>query len=130
MTWLLPLLIGTLTGVISGMGIGGGTLLVLYLTIFTDTAATAAATINLVYFCGCAPTSLILHAKKKRVSGKTALLAAVGGSLTALVAALLVPDDSPDWLRRGFGVLLLTVGVRELITVWKAYHTEKKSGCS
>ena len=65
-----------------------------------------------------------------RISGKTALLAAASGSVTALVAALLVPDDSPDWLRRGFGVLLLTVGVRELITVWKAYHTEKKSGCS
>lgn len=127
-TWFLPILVGALTGILSGMGIGGGTLLVLYLTIFTDTAATAAAAINLVYFCGCAPASLIFHAKKKRLEGKIALFAALGGSATALVTALLVPDNSPDWLRRGFGGLLLIVGARELITVIKAFHDEKKSG--
>lgn len=128
MTWLVPLLVGALTGVLSGMGIGGGTLLVLYLTVFTDTPASAAAAINLLYFCGCAPPSLFFHAKSGRLDGRIAWLAALGGGATALVTALLVPDTSPDWLRRAFGVLLLVVGVRELITVIQDFHTEKKSG--
>lgn len=110
------------------MGIGGGTLLVLYLTIFTDMEATAAASVNLIYFLGCAPASLFFHAKEKRLDGKTALFAAVGGGITALITSLLVPDDSPDWLERGFGILLLIVGVRELWTVMKTFHAEKKSG--
>ncbi len=126
--WVIPLIIGALTGILSGMGIGGGTLLVLYLTAFLDTDPITAATVNLIYFCSCAPVSLIFHAKEKRINGKFTFISAVSGGIAALIAALLVPSDSPDWLRRSFGVLLLTIGVRELTTVIKAFHTEKNNG--
>ncbi len=123
--WWFACLIGALTGVLSGMGIGGGTLLVLYLTALLGTDATAAAGINLLYFLGCAPASLWLHLRAGRIDRSVALWAAVGGAVTAAVAALLVPTSSPDWLRRAFGVLLLVVGVRELFS---ALHTENTSG--
>lgn len=123
--WWIAVLVGAVTGVISGLGIGGGTLLVLYLTTVLDTAASAAGGINLVYFLGCAPASLVFHAKGKRIERRAALLAAAGGVITALITALLVPADSPDRLRRTFGVLLLIVGVREL---WLFFHDEKNNG--
>ena len=50
MMWVIALLIGTLTGIISGFGIGGGSLLVLYLTAFAGVAQYAAGGINLLYF--------------------------------------------------------------------------------
>ena len=123
--WLIAALVGVVTGIISGMGIGGGTLLVLYLTAVLDTAQNTAAGINLLYFLGCAPSSLILHIRERRVEWRAALWAAAGGAVTALIAALLAPDPTPDWLRRLFGVLLLAVGIREL---WTVFHAEKKSG--
>ena len=125
MTWLLAVLIGAVTGILSGMGIGGGTLLVLYLTAVLDTAQNAAAGINLLYFLGCAPSSLVLHIREHRIRWNVALWTATSGAVTALAASLLAPDPTPDWLRRGFGVLLLFIGFRE---VWQVFHDEKKSG--
>lgn len=123
--WLVACAVGALTGILSGMGIGGGTLLVLYLTALLGVDPSAAAGINLLYFLGCAPASLVLHIRAGRIDRSVALWAAAGGAITAAVAALLVPDSSPDWLRRAFGALLLIVGVREL---WQVFHTAKKSG--
>jgi len=123
--WLIALAVGTVTGVLSGMGIGGGTLLVLYLTAVLDTAQTTAAGINLLYFLGCAPSSLILHIKEHRVVWKVVLWTGAAGAVTALITALLAPDPTPDWLRRAFGMLLLFIGLREL---WNVFHDEKKSG--
>lgn len=123
--WLLAVIVGLITGVLSGMGIGGGTLLVLYLTAALDVAQNTAAGINLLYFLGCAPSSLVFHIKERRVVWRAALWAMAGGVVTAMITALLAPDPSPDWLRRAFGCLLLTIGVREL---WQVFHVEKKSG--
>lgn len=123
--WYLSLAVGVITGVLSGMGVGGGTLLVLYLTAVLGTEAYAAAGINLVYFLGCAPASLLFHIREQRIDRRIAVAAAVSGVITAAVAAWLVPMSSPDWLRRGFGAVLLLVGLRECYSL---VHSAKKSG--
>ena len=122
---ILAGIVGALTGILSGMGIGGGTLLILYLTAVWDVAPTAAAGINLLYFLGCAPSALVVHIREHRVVWRAAIWASVGGGVTALISAFLAPDPTPDLLRRLFGILLLGIGVREL---WQAFYDEKKSG--
>ena len=62
---LLHFLIGLLTGVLSGFGIGGGSLLILYMTSFTEVNQYAAGGINLLYFLFCAPAALVSHIKNK-----------------------------------------------------------------
>ena len=109
----VAVLVGAITGVLSGMGIGGGTLLVLYLTAVMDVDNVAAAGINLLYFLGCAPTSLWFHARQKRLDTRAALWAILGGCPAALITSLLTPDESPLWLEKAFGALLLAVGLRE-----------------
>ena len=61
--WLLPLLAGTATGVLSGFGVGGGTLLLIYLTAFAGLPQEQAQGINLLYFLPAAAASLPAHAK-------------------------------------------------------------------
>lgn len=124
-TWIIAVVVGVVTGMLSGMGIGGGTLLVLYLTTVRNTTASVAAGINLLYFICCAPASLFFHAKGGLIDRNVAISAAIGGVITAFLAALFVPTPSPDWLRRLFGAFLLVVGSREL---WLVFHTEKKRG--
>lgn len=114
MTALIAIAVGLLTGILSGFGIGGGSLLILYLTAVVGTEQYAAGGINLLYFLCCAPTALISHIRHKRIEWKAVLWCSLAGIVTSLGAAWLASVLSTDLLRRGFGVLLLYIGVREL----------------
>ena len=48
--WILPLAVGAATGVLSGFGVGGGTLLLVYMTAFAGVEQRLAQGINLLYF--------------------------------------------------------------------------------
>ena len=63
MSWLIALLVGVATGVLSGFGVGGGTLLLLYLTAFAGVEQHLAQGINLVYFLPAAAAALPAHFK-------------------------------------------------------------------
>ena len=60
-------LAGLLTGVLSGCGIGGGSLLVLWLTLFEGMPQFTAGGINLLYFLACAPAALVSHVKNRLI---------------------------------------------------------------
>ena len=70
---VINLLIGFLTGIISGFGVGGGSLLVLYLTVFGGVDQYTAGGINLLYFTGCAPAALVSHIRNKRIVWRAVL---------------------------------------------------------
>lgn len=112
--WVIPLLIGLLTGIISGFGIGGGSLLMLYLTMVVGIEQRPAGGINLLYFLACAPTALIGHIKHKLVDWKAVIAAAIPGCIASLALAWVAHQLELSWLRRGFGILLLYIGIKEL----------------
>ncbi len=107
--------VGLLTGILSGFGIGGGSLLILYLTAVAGVDQYVAGGINLLYFLCCAPTALVSHIRHKRLEWQAVLWCSLTGAATSLGAAWLASQLNTDWLRRGFGVLLLYIGVRELL---------------
>lgn len=112
--WLVPILAGTITGVLSGFGVGGGSLLLIYMTNFAGVAQNLAQGINLLYFLPTAATSLPSHFKNGYIE-KTALLPAIAAGLagTALAAWIATAMDV-ELLRKCFGVYLLVIGLREL----------------
>ncbi len=109
-------IIGLLTGIVSGFGIGGGSLLILYLTAVLGVDQYTAGGINLLYFLCCAPPALWSHIRNKQVDRSTALWCAGAGLCATIAASLAATAISTDLLRRAFGVVLLYVGVRELLT--------------
>ena len=111
---LLNFIIGVATGIISGFGIGGGSLLVLYLTAVTEMSQHTAGGINLLYFIGCAPAALIGHIKNKLVKWQVVLWCSLAGVAVAIPTSLLANHFNSDWLRRLFGLLLLYIGIKEL----------------
>lgn len=113
-TWIIGLLAGLVTGVISGFGIGGGSLLILYLTAFAGMDQYTAGGLNLLYFLFCAPAALISHIKNKLVEWKTVLFCTITGVVTSIAAAFAAAAIDVSLLRRLFGVLLLYIGVKEL----------------
>lgn len=112
--WLIALGVGTLTGILSGFGVGGGSLLLVYLTGIAGMEQTLAQGINLLYFLPAAAAALPAHFKNGYVDGKTALPAIGAGLLCAALAAWAATAVEVDTLRRLFGIFLLYIGVREL----------------
>lgn len=110
----LNFLVGLATGVLSGFGIGGGSLLILWLTGVVGIPQFAAGGINLLYFICCAPAALVSHIKNKLIVKRAAIWCTVAGIPTSIAAAFLAAWVDTNWLRRGFGVLLLYIGIREL----------------
>lgn len=114
MNYLFSALTGLLTGVLSGFGIGGGTLLILWLTLVCSMDQLTAGGINLLYFISCALPALWGH-KKNGLLEKGALIWSVLGGLPCCIgAALLAAQMDVSLLRRGFGVFLLFIGCKEL----------------
>lgn len=112
--WLLSLLAGAATGVLSGFGVGGGTLLLLWLTMVDHMDQLRAGGVNLLYFVCCALPALWGHWKNGLIEKKAALWCICAGLPACIAASLLASFLDVTLLRRIFGIFLLVVGFREL----------------
>ncbi len=112
---MMGFVIGTLTGILSGCGVGGGSLLMLYLTNVAGMKQAMAGGINLLYFLCCAPAALVSHIKNKLIDSRITLWCTLAGIPATLAASWLATAIDTNLLRRGFGVLLLYIGVKELL---------------
>lgn len=109
----LTLIVGTLCGILSGFGIGGGSLLMVWLTAVVTMDQKTAQGINLLYFLPTSLGALIFHVKNKMICWEAVIPAALCGSITAALAAWLASSIDVSLLRKLFGVFLLAVGVME-----------------
>ena len=112
MMWVA--LVGFCSGIISGMGIGGGTILIPALLFFTDITQQQAQGVNLIYFVPTAITALITHQKKGNLDWKTAKPLAVLGLAGAAAGAFLAVSLESELLRRIFGGFLFLMGLSEI----------------
>lgn len=111
---ILAFIVGLATGVLSGFGVGGGSLLMLYLTLFANVQQYAAGGVNLLYFIACAPAALWSHVKNGLIDRQAVIWCTLAGLPVSVAAAFLAARMDVSLLRRAFGVLLLYIGVREL----------------
>lgn len=108
------LIVGTLLGFLTGLGVGGGSLLILWLTLVLEMPQTAARGINLLFFLPSAAISCYLRWKQGTVTLKKILPAIFAGCAAAAVFSLISTRMDLEILRKLFGVLLLATGIREL----------------
>ena len=109
----LAVVIGIACGIISGFGIGGGSILMVWLTAVIGMEQTSAQSINLLYFLPTAAAALLVHIIKKRVEWSAVLPAVLFGSITAAAFSWISISLDVDLLRKSFGVFLLLVGTLE-----------------
>ncbi len=108
-------IIGLVSGIVGGMGIGGGTILIPALVIFIKPEQHIAQSVNLLFFVPTAITALVIHIKNKKVDFKTAIPVTISGLIGAYIGSVIAVSLSGPILRKGFGIFLLTVGCYEML---------------
>ena len=108
-------LAGIVSGIIGGMGMGGGTLLIPILSIFLNFAQKEAQAINLLVFIPMSIIALIVHIKNKLVDFKVGIPVVIAGVMFSVSGSLLANTLSDNNLRTYFGVFLLLVGIFQFV---------------
>jgi len=108
------ILAGLAAGVVSGMGIGGGAVLIPALTIFLGIGQQQAQHINLLYFIPTAALALRIHKKDGNIEKKGLLPLILWGLPGALCGAMIAIKIDANFLRKGFAVFLLAMAVYEI----------------
>ena len=112
--WLLPFVTALAAGVLSSWGVGGGTLLLVYMTAFAGVDQHLAQGINLLYFLPAGLMALPAHLKNGYVE-KKALVPAIGAGLVcAAAAAWAATELDVSLLHKLFGGFLVLIGLSEL----------------
>jgi len=103
-------------GALGAMGLGGGGILVIYLTLALGQPQLQAQGINLLFFLPCAAISLIINGMRRLVDWKRALWIALGGLPTTLLGIWIASAIDTKWLGWIFAGLLMIIGLRELFS--------------
>ena len=111
MDYVLPFLCGLGAGVISAWGVGGGTLLLLVMTLFLGVEQRTAQGINLLFFLPTAASALWCHFKGGFLDKPTLKSAIPFALAAALVGAWAGATLDTEVLRKPFGVYLLLSAV-------------------
>ena len=117
---LISLGIGTVLGFLSGLGIGGGSLLILWLTLVTGMEQEMARTVNLLFFLPCALIACWIRIHQRTLKVKPLLPAILSGCISAIVFSFVSTALNTEVLKKIFAVILIIVGLRELFYKDKA----------
>ncbi len=113
--------------VLGAMGLGGGSLLMLYLLFFTDLPQRDAQTLNLLLFLPTAAFSAFLHRRNGLLQGKILTKLLPAGIAGSLIGALLSRQLPSQLLKKCFGLFLLLMGVKELLSLWQEQKLPPKA---
>ena len=110
----IPLILGTILGFLSGLGIGGGSLLIIWLTVVVGIDPQTARSINLLFFIPSAVIVCILRHRDGTLKLRPLLPAMIAGCLAAASFSVIATVLDVKILKKLFGIILLAAGAREL----------------
>lgn len=119
------ILIGIISGIISGTGMGGGTILIFLLTFISGVEQHIAQATNLIFFIPTSIIAIIVNIINKNVDLKLAILISIFGILGAIIGANLSIHTNVNDLRKYFGIFLAIIAMHEIYTIIKEYKKEK-----
>jgi len=120
-------IVGIVSGIVGGMGMGGGTLLIPILTIFLGFAQKNAQAINLLVFIPMSLVTLIIHIKNKLVDFRVGIPIVISGVIFSVFGSILASILSNELLQKIFAIFLLLVGINQVIQTIIAIKNKNKT---
>ena len=119
--------IGIVAGIVSGTGMGGGTILIFLLTFMLGIEQHIAQATNLIFFIPTAIVAIIVNLKNKNIDTKLAILVSVFGVLGAIIGANISIHIDVGILRKCFGIFLAIITINEIYSIVKLYIKQYKN---
>ncbi len=123
---MLEILIGTISGVVAALGMGGGTILILLLGIFTSLKQHIIQATNLVFFIPTSIVAIIMNVKNKKINYKNAITIIISGIIGAIVGCKISFKFDNTKLKKLFGIFLLVIAIFEIYEIYTSYRKDIK----
>ena len=101
-------------GFLAGLGVGGGSLLMLWLTSVVNMDYGVAKTVNLLFFLPAALIATLFHKKQGSINIRKILPGIICACIAAAVFSYIGKHMDTSLLQKLFGGILILTGLREL----------------
>lgn len=124
---MLAVIFGTISGIVTGLGMGGGTILILLLSLFMGLEQHIAQATNLVFFIPTSVAAILTNLKQKNVNLKLAINISSFGIIGAIIGAIISNSISSENLKKYFAIFILIIALHEIYELYKEYKNNKKN---
>ena len=122
---MIEFLTGIISGTVSGTGMGGGTILILILSVFMGIDQHVAQATNLIFFVPTSITAIITTMKEKLINWKIGITVAICGIIGAVFGAKISVNMNVNNLRKYFGIFLIIITIYEIYSLLETYKNHK-----
>lgn len=119
------ILIGLISGIVSGTGMGGGTILILCLSVLLGINQKIAQATNLIFFIPTSISAIYINSKQKNINFKTSKIIIIFGIIGATIGATIAKNIDTKLLKKFFGIFLAFIAIHEVYEIFKMYKKEK-----
>ena len=121
----VEIFIGLISGVVSGTGMGGGTILIFLLSYVMRIEQHIAQAANLIFFIPTSIVAIIVNLKNKNIDLKLGIIISIFGILGAIIGANISIHIDVLILKRSFGIFLAIIAIHEIYSIVKQYKKSK-----
>lgn len=123
----MEVIFGIIAGIITSLGMGGGAILILLLTLFMSIDQHISQATNLIFFIPTAVTSIIINVKNKQIDFKIAKDIIIYGIIGAVVGSIIAVDLPNQKLKKCFGIFLLIIAIFQIYEIYTSYIKTNKT---
>lgn len=123
---MIEAIIGLISGIVSGTGMGGGTILIFLLSFLLGVEQHVAQATNLIFFIPTSIVAIIVNIKDKNIDIKLAIIISIFGILGAIWGANISIHTDVNLLKKFFGAFLAVIAMHEIYSIAKQYKKAKK----
>ena len=104
-----------IAGLFGSMGFGGGTFLLIYLSVILSLEQTKAQGINLMFFIPYAIYAIIRYIRRRLIKKEQLLPVIIPGLVGAAAGYALIDYLKSAYLKKAFGAFLIVLALREIL---------------
>lgn len=120
-------LIGLLAGTCTGLGLGGGSVLILFLNMFLNFDQHIAQATNIICFVPSSIISILVNIKNKNINFKLAYPIILVGLIGSLIGSVISSNLDVYHLRKMFGFFLIFISLTQFYSIIKPYIKKEKN---
>jgi len=123
----MEVIFGIIAGIITSLGMGGGAILILLLTLFMNIDQHISQATNLIFFIPTAITSIIINMKNKQIDFKVSKDIIIFGIIGAVIGSYIAVRLPSKNLKKFFGIFLLLIAIFQIYEIYTLYIKKKKT---